>query len=348
MHKEHWTWLPIVALLVSVACGQSQDQEAASVVTQSDQEEALSAAEQAYDEASDAYDATEDPEERVAIAKHFLSRYPDSEWTANALDAAMYPLIEDLERPEEAYDLFNQYLQGIGDSEEKLQAQKALAILHSKTGNLAELDALVSTMVEEHEFQFTDYLDLMGTAVEAEAWELASRQADASLTLANPEAFKAQWPDISEEDAESWGRRRQAYVAAYKGWALENLGQHEEAMTAFADNAEKTTFTFLGVDDTPLHLYWGQSLLRQGLPEEAMDKLQLEAMFGSAEAMNTYREAWLAAHGSEEGLEDHLWTLRQEHSQPMPQFALANYDDETIDTTELAGKVILISAWSPT
>jgi len=333
MHTRYWPWVLTTALLASVACGQSPER---------------GSTEMAYDEASEAYGATEDPEERVAIAKEFLARYPDTERTADALANAVWPLIEDLEQPDEAYELFDTYLPGISDAETRLDAQKVLAILHSKTGKLDELDALAATMIEEHEFQFTDYLDLLETAVEAEAWELVSRQADASLVLANPEAFKTQWPDISDEDAESWGHRRQAYVAAYKGWALENLGQHDQALTTFAENADKTTYTFLGVDDTPLHLYWGQSLLRQGRPEEAMERLTLEALFGSKEAMDTFHKAWVASHGSDDGLEDRLWALRMEHSKPLPEFALANYENETIETRAMAGEVMLISAWSPT
>ena len=348
MHRTRWTWILIAVLLVSFACGGSQEQTANSEVTQSVQGQETSSAELAYDKASDAYDATEDPEERVAIAKDYLARHPNSEWTDNALARAMYPLVDDLERPAEAYELFDQYLPGISDPDTRLGAQKVLAILHSRTGNLAELDALVATTIEEHEFQFTDYLDLMETAVEAEAWELVSRQADASRALANPEAFKNQWPDISEEDAESWGHRRQAYVAAYKGWALENLGQHEAALATFSDNAEKTTFTFLGVDDTPLHLYWGQSLLRQGQPDDAMTRLEKEALYGSTEAMESYQEAWAAVNGSTEGLDDHLWLLRQQHSKPLPQFALANYAGETVDTANIEDHVILVTSWSPT
>lgn len=347
MYKLHGSWLPIIALLTLAACSPAPDQDA-HLASASAGEADASAVELAYDQMSDIYSATEDREERVAIVKDFLARYPDSDMTANALEAASYPLLEELDRPGEAYELYETYLPGISDPETRFDAQKGLAILHSKTRNLASLDMLVTEMIEEHEFQFTDYLDLMEAAVEAEAWELASRQADASMVLANPEAFKAQWPDISDEDAESWGRRRQAYVAAYKGWALENLGQHDDALGAFAENAAKTTFSLLGVDDTPLHLYWGQSLLRQGRPEEAMGKLQLEALFGPSEALDAYRQAWIEVHGAEGGLDDHLWAMRRQHSKPMPQFTLANYAGETVDTVNIQDHVIVVTSWSPT
>ena len=79
-----------------------------------------------------------------------------------------------------------------------------------------------------------------------------------------------------------------------------------------------------------------------------MDKLNAEALFGSKDAKETFAEAWSAAHGNEEGLEERLWTLRQEYSKPLPQFALPNYEGETFESTEFIGDVMLIAAWNPT
>ena len=348
MTKSHWTWLLIPILAGTYACGQSAEPQPDSATEQAAGEEQKSAVEIAYEAADEAYEATEDPEEQVAIATAFLEKFPDSDRTDNALRAAVDPLIEELDQPEEAYRLLDLYLPQITDPEVKLEAQKLLAILHAKTGNLDELDTLADAMVEEHEFKYTDYLDLMDTGAEAEAWELVIQQADASLALANPEAFQAQYDDISEEDAQKWGRRREAYSAAHKGWAQENLGQHEAALVTFADNADKTTYSFLSVDDTPLHINWGKSLIRQGKPEEAMEILETEALYGPDEAKESYLEAWIAAQGTEEGLEEHLWSLRQENSSPLPRFALANYDGETVDTADFKGDVILVAAWFPT
>ena len=323
-----------MVLAVSFGCGQAEEEGAELEV--------------AIDELAESLAATEDPEEKVALIRGYLTQFPESEYTGEVLRAAIEPLVEELERPNEAYDLFDEVMTQITDPETKLDTQKQLAILHSKTGQVDELHALAEAMVVEHEFKYTDYLDLMETAVEAEAWELAIQQADASLALATPEAFKAQYEDMSDEDAEKWGRRREAFSAAHKGWAQENLGQHEAALATFSDNAGKTTFSFLGVDDTPLHLNWGKSLNRQGEPEEAMEILAVEALYGSEEAKDAFVEAWIAAHGSEKGLEEHFWSLRQNNAKPLPQFALANYEGETIDTAEFAGNVILVAAWHPT
>lgn len=336
MKTPHWNWLLVFVLALTLGCSQAQEPAGESEV------------EVAVDTLFEAWNETEDPEEQVALAREFLDRYPGNEYTGDALGAVIGPLLDDLDREDEAYALFESAMAAVTDPETKLDAQKQLAVLHSKAGRLDELDALVSALDREHEFKYTDYLDLMETAVEAEAWNLAIQQADASLALANPEAFKAQYDDISDEDAQLWGRRREAYSAAHKGWAQENLGEHDAALATFADNADKTTFTFLGADDTPLRLNWGKSLVRQGQPEQAMDILEVEALYGEHEALAAYTEAWIATRGSEEGLEGHLWSLRQEHAKPLPQFALTNYEGQLIDTDDFSDHVILVVSWSPT
>ena len=342
MKKRQWILLLAVVLALSFGCGKAED-------TGADPEgNTVSDLETAIDELSESLAVTEDPEEKVILIRAYLTRFPESEYSGEVLRAAIDPMVEELQRPEEAYALFEQTMAGITDPEIKLEAQKQLAVLHSKTGHLEELSTLASAMAQEHEFKYTDYLDLMETAVEAEAWELAIQQADASLALATPEAFKAQYEDMSDDEAQKWGRRREAFSAAHKGWAQENLGQHDAALSTFAENADKTTYSLLGVDDTPLHENWGKSLIRQGEPEKAMEILEIEALYGSPEAKDAYSEAWVAARGSEAGFEENFWSLRQEKSRPLPLFALANYDGETIDTADLTGDVMLVVAWSPT
>jgi tetratricopeptide (TPR) repeat protein len=167
----------------------------------------------------------------------------------------------------------------------------------------------------------------------------------ATLALLHKE-IKSRQESIA--DAERAGRRRRAYCKAYQGWAAANLGQYETALASFTSGADDTSYSLLGVDETPLHLFWGKTLTLQGEPEEAMDKLSKEALFGSKDATQAFEEAWVATHGSIEGLEERLWALRQEHAKPLPPFALRNYRGETFESTEHIGDVLLIAAWNPT
>ena len=345
MKTPKWNWLLMLVLAVSLGCSQSDEPATESVAEATEEESEL---EKAIDQLAESLAATEASQEKVIMIGDFLTQYPESEYTGEVLRAAIEPLVDDLQRPEEAYELFHEVMVQLTDPETRFEAQKQLAILHSKTGRVGELHAVAEAMIAEHEFQYTDYLDLMEVAVESGAWNLAIQQADASLALANPEAFKAQYDDISDENAEKWGRRREAYSAAHKGWAQQNLGQQEDALATFAANADKTTFSLLGVDDTPLHINWGRSLMLQGEPELAMEKLEVEALYGPDEAKKFFAEAWVAFHGSNEGLEEHLWSLRERNAKPLPQFSLTNYDGQLVDTDSFADHVILVVSWSPT
>ena len=342
MKKQNWTWPLCFALLAALGCGQSEPPAADSPA------EELSEVDQAAEETWAIWEETEDPEVKVGLAQDFLARYPDSDHTGDFLSSAVYHYTESLDRPDEAYELVTGTLTQVEDPDARLETQMQLAVLHSKTGRLEELSELASSMAEEHDFQFTDHLELMELATEAGAWNLAIEHAETGLAFATPEAFKAQWPDYDDEYAARAGRRRTAYCEAYQGWAEANLGQFDAALASFTNGVEATSYSLLGVDETPLHLYWGQTLTLMGEPEDAMDRLSVEALFGSKEAKQAYAEAWVAAHGTKEGLEERLWALRQQHAKPLPQFALPNYEGETFESTEHIGDVLLIAAWNPT
>jgi hypothetical protein len=348
MKKQNWTWLLCFALLSTWGCGKSESPPGDSPTVADAATEELSEVDLAAEETWAIWDETEDAEVKVGLAHDFLARYPDSDHTGDFLGSAVHHYTESLDRPDEAYDLVETTLSKIDDPSSRLDTQMQLAVLHSKTGRLEELSSLADTMAEEHDFQFTDHLRLMELATEAGAWNLAIEQGDDAMAFATPEAFKAQWPDYSDEYAARAGQRRNAYCKAYQGWAEANLGQHEAALASFTSGVDDTSYSLLGVDETPLHLYWGKTLILQDEPEKAMGKLSAEALFGSKEAKAAYAEAWVAAHGSTEGLEDRLWTLRQEHAKPLPHFALPNYEGEMFESTEHIGDVLLIAAWNPT
>jgi len=341
-------WLLVVCLVVVVAggCGQRAEDDAKAAAGS---EQDLSAVEKAAEKAEEAINAAETPEAKLAVALDFLDRYPVSEDTGTGfLDSAVYWLVEDLDRPEEAYELVEGILSQVEDPDTKLEVQMNLAILHSKTGRTEELEELALVMAREHDFQYTDYYQVMEMATKAEAWELAIDQADASLALATPEAFQAQYPDMTAEESEKGGRRRVAFSSGYKGWAQANLGRTEEAVATFAEAAPNTSYSFLGADETPLHLFWGKTLLLQGDAEGALEKLAVEAIHGDAEASEIYSQAWIAANGSEAGLEERLWTLREENAKSLPEFTLTDYDGNSLESSGFAGDVMVVVAWHPT
>jgi len=219
MTRQTWTWLLCVALVTTWGCGKAdRPGDNGSTAAEATDEE-LSEVDQAAEETWEIWEETEDPEVKIRLARDFLERYPDSDHTGDFLGSAVYHFTESLDRPDEAYELVEATLSKVEDADTRLDAQMQLAVLHSKTERLEELSTLANTMAEEHSFQFTDHLRLMELGTEAGAWNLVVEQAEAGLAFASTQAFKAQWPDESDEYAARAGQRRSVYCMAYKGWA---------------------------------------------------------------------------------------------------------------------------------
>jgi hypothetical protein len=345
MSKERTAWLLALVLLATLGCG-TDDREA---VESAGPEDEMSEVDRAEAAASEAYAEAETPEDKLAVVRSFLAEYPESEHTANAVSAGVYLLTEELDRPEEAYELVNGTLAVLEDPEVVHEVRMELADLHARTGRVDELAELVGTIEAERDLLFTDHYRFMEIAAEAEAWDLLRDQAEAGTAFATAAAYQAQYPEMTEAESDRGGSRRMTYCKTYEGWALANLGQHDEALAAFAlaEEASDTSHALLGIDDTELSLHWGKTLALLGDHAGAMDKLAVEAVLGSEEAQDVYRECWTALHGSEEGLEDKLWALRNEHAVPLPEFTLADYDGNEVSSADFAGKVLVIATWNP-
>lgn len=344
----------ILSLVLLPACsrpGTDPDNHSDGDVTQAEGkgEARSSAADLAIEELEAEYEELENAEEKVAKLEEFLDRHPDTEHTKGAVRELARVLTRELERPDEARARIAEAVAQTRDDDRRRYLEMELAIHYAGTGALTELTELTDAMAREYEFQFTDHYKLMEAGTEAEAWELVIEQADAALAYATPAAYKAQYPDMTDEEAARNGSRRVAYAMAFKGWALANLDRADEAVTVFSEALPNAAYSLLGADETPLHLYWGRSLLATGDAEAALEKLAVEAIHGlHEEGAEVFRDAWVEARGGEEGLEEHLWQLRLEHAVEMPTFALPDYDGGLVDTTRFAGDVLLVAAWHPT
>ncbi len=309
---------------------------------------AADAFEAAKDAAESAYKDAESFDEKLEIARGFLTSYPESEDTGEVLELIGGDALE-AGRPEAAYELADAVLTRIEDPKVELQVKMKIAALHGKTGRQDELAGLAAELAAGHELRYRELYPLMEAAVEAQAWELAIEQAETSLAFATAEAYKEDSPDVSDADAAKYGERRIAYSLANKGWAQFNLGRAEEAFESFESAKDSSVYNFLGVDDTPLTRYWGQALLRQGEAVEAMELLATEAIFGSAsEALDVYREAYSACHDGADGFDEHLWDTRRQRARAIPDFELPDYDGGTVAFADFKGDVVLLAFWFPT
>ena len=348
--------LPIVGLLLLAPQGCERSGQAPEEATAGGAEtgyerpeEPPTAADLAIEELEATYESLEGPQEKAELLESYLEEFPDTEHTPGVVRELARLLTRELDRPEMAQAAITEALAAASDNDQRRYLEMELAIHFAGTGQMEALRELTAEMAREYDFKFTDHYQLMEAATEAEAWELVVEQAGAALAYATPAAYKAQYPDMTEAEAERNGRRRVAYARAFEGWALANLGRADEALALFEAALPNAAYSLLGADETPLHLYWGMSLLESGDAEGALEKLSVEAIHGlHQEGAGVFREAWIAARGGEEGLEEYLWEVRLERSMELPDFALAGYDDAIVDTAELGGRVILVAAWHPT
>lgn len=340
--------LACLALLTSMGCQQA-GHEGTQVADASGGESGENAAlEEAVDGVFKAYSKAETFDEKLAIVQGFLVEHPETEYTDDALGVIARDAVE-AEQPEVAFKLFDEYLAKIQDDDIRFDTQISLAGLYGSTGKVDELKALTARLSEEHGLRYRDHVHIMETAIEAKAWELLLDQAEASGAYTTAEAYKEDSPEVSDEDAKKFGERRLAYTAAFKGLALSQLGRTEEALATFEEGEPHTIYSALGVDHTPLHQYWGETLLASGDAVAAMKHLETEALFGnSKEARETYKKAYSACHEGEDGFEDHLWDLRQKRATTLEGFSLENYDGETVDYASFQGDVVLLAFWFPT
>lgn len=340
--------LACLALLVSLGCRQEAREGSPPEAAQA----ADAAADQGYHEAADQaqkdYREAATFDDKLAVLRDFLVRYPEAEDLGDVLQMVTNDALE-AERPEAAAAFIDEALERIENPDKRFEARLQLASLLGKTGKRDELRALVAELGEEHELRYRDLYAIVEAAIAAEDWDLAAQESQASLAFATPAHYQEDSPEVSDADAQRYGTRRVAYSLAFEAWAQYNLGRTEEAFESFRRAEESADHNVLGIDATPLHRYWGRALLRQGQAEKAMDVLASEALFGRGdEALATYREAWEACHDGADGFDEHLSDLRLASATKVPDFALPNYQGETVHLSQFAGDVVLLTFWFPT
>lgn len=308
--------------------------------------------EEAYAAADAAYDEAKNPEEKVAVAREFLASYPDSEHTMQLLRPAVYYLVERLESPAEADALVVELLDSIETPELRrdvmLERLRPLAAL----GNSAELATTVQRIAAIGDLIFSENSEVVEAALEVKAWQLAADRAEVGLAQANAETYRADYPDRPQSDDEVRDavERRLAEMLSAKGWAQANLGRPEDGLATLAEAATHDTVQFTGESVNRIGSYRGQILHRLGRHSEAIDALAPGALYGEdAEAQKTIRAAYEALHGSDDGLEEFLWSTRLAVAPEVVDFSLPDYNGREHTFSSLSrGNVTLLAFWFPT
>jgi len=117
----------------------------------------------------------------------------------------------------------------------------------------------------------------------------------------------------------------------------------------FQQAAETSTPTnYVGVPETPINRYWGETELALGRPQHAAELVAADAVMGRDEgARKTLRAAYEALNGGLDGFDAFLWTTRQRLARQIDDVTLDDYSGEPVSLASTSGSVVLLAFWNP-
>lgn len=308
-------------------------------------------ADQAYQQLRDRYLEAEGADEKAAIARQFLERYPGSEHAPGVAGAYLYYRGHQSGAYQEAYDFVAKVRQRTDDPEFRFELGMHLIDWAEEAEREIDLEAVVTELADHRELEYSEQLDVVDAAIGMERWSLAVEHAETALDRATPEAYLADHPDreVTAEQAEERARRRRALALAPLGWARYQLGRVEEARATFARAEPTTEATYVGVPETDLYSYWGRVELAEGNAERALDLLAPDAIIGGDEtAREALREAYLALRDDRPAFEEWMWAERKRLARTVDDFTLPTYDGGEFSLSSLGDRVVLLAFWFPT
>jgi hypothetical protein len=308
-------------------------------------------AETALDELWVVFDAIEPPEDRVPMLEDFIVEYPDTSQSVNALRDVVYYRSEKMGDLAGAISSTRNTLGQTTDPEFRFEIGLLLHDLTYQAGEATDLAAVANEFADHRTLGFVDLLHVVEAGEKSGSWEVVLDSATAMDAFANEDAFRAAYPDddFSDERVESSVNRRRAWVVAYQGGALTELGRLDEAETRFlAAESIPSTTDFVGVPETPIDIYRGQAALLRGRAELAADLFAHDALMGGDErALEGLSEAYAAMNGGADGYEAYLEITRERIARPLPDIGLVDYAGTRFDLSSTLGKVMVLSFWNP-
>jgi len=305
----------------------------------------------AFKEMQVVLDEVEAPEDKVLILEAFISDYPDTEQSENALGDVIYYRTREMDDLPGALAITRTALEQTRDPELRFKIGLRLHDLSAQAGEPTDLGAVADELAAHRELGFVDHLDVVEAAEKSGAWELMLEHARAMAAFANEAAFRAAYPDddFSDERVAFSVNRRRAWVLAYRGGALTNLGRLDEAGEVFRlAEALPASTDFVGIPETPIDIYRGQAALLLGQPEQAAELFAHDALMGGKPtAIDGMKEAYACINGDADGFDDYALATRQRIARSLPDVTLADYTGEPVSLSAMAGKVMVISFWNP-
>ena len=309
------------------------------------------AADVAFKEMRVVLDGIEAPADKVPILETYIADYPDTEESERALGDVIYYRTQDLYDLPGALAITRKTLKQTRDPELRFKVGLRLHDLSHQAGEATDLRVVADELAAYREFGFVDHLDVVEAAEKSGGWELMLDHATAMSDFATETAFRAAYPDddFTDEQVAFSVNRRRAWVLAYQGGALTNLGRLDEAQEVFLEAAEVPAITdFVGIPETPLDIYRGQAALALSQPEHAGEYFAHDALMGgNPKAVQGLKDAYVAINEGEDGFEDYSLAMRRRIARPLADVTLADYSGDLVSLSSMIGKVLVIEFWNP-
>jgi len=296
-------------------------------------------------------DGIEAPADKVPILETYIADYPDTEESERALGDVIYYRLHEMDDLSGALATTQKTLDQTLDPELRFKIGLRLHDLSDRAGEATDLRVVADELAAHRKFGFVDHLDVVEAAEKSGGWELMLEHATAMSGFANETAFRAAYPDddFSDDEVAFSVNRRRAWVLAYQGGALTNLGRLDEAQEVFLEAEEVPAVTdFVGIPETPLDIYRGQAALALGQPEQAAEFFAHNALMGGEpKAVQGLKDAYIAINDGEDGFEDYSLAMRQRIARPVSDVTLADYSGDMVSLSSMIGKVLVIEFWNP-
>jgi len=340
-------------LFLVTACGGGEDQAASDSEQGGETEAVNEEAEAAFQEAIAAYQATNDPEERLAIVGGFAEKYPDTDNGISAINyvASTYyaSIKEDLEA---GIAYANEMLTKIENPDRQKQMKLMIMGLYAGNGDVENMQAIIAD-VSSGELGLDDHSSIASAAIEAGLADVAIEHANQYLARSTAERIKADNADreLSEDRIESMVKRNKANGYTLLASAQLASDSLDEAMASFELAGEYTTFNYVDVPMSNLNVEWAEALIKKGDYQAAMERVAPDAILqGKDEAKEVFKKAYLETGGSEESLEATMEEWRLRLAKEVADFTAFTYEEEGTPVTyeSMKGEVTLLAFFFPT
>lgn len=334
----------MLSVIVTVGCGGDKG-DGETAVTQS------TPADDAYQAMRKERKVMDSPEDRVAITKKFLEEFVESDHTASSLDAIFYYQGTEMDDQAGALKYAETVRAKITDPAVALAVDKILIGFYAETGAAARMKVLADRLAAAGALNFNDHWNVVEGAVKAGEWELVRDYCVKARQFADAEALKAEDPDreYADGEIEKIVQERLGMLMVKDNWARANQGQVDEALAAYAEADKMVPRYYFDVPEYDLFVYWGNTLLKKGDYDGAIERFAFNALvMQNEDALAGLKEAYARKAGNANDYEAWAHKLHLSVAPTQDDFEMADYDGKRHRFSDIRGDVTLLSLWFPT